>query len=197
MSQSATGGSGTSGGGIPIGSLQSQLDNFTTITGFIFSWVVLLPTCVILSGKFLSSVFPMRGISKTTLRIPLWLFRIEAQNDEVVLGLTAFIVTLGIVALSGGEGFYRYAAGHFGIDPGQFHTLCFASAVITVAWSVTLWRLANLGSSRKKEREQTQNLMREIENKLPDRTEQQPKRTEDPVSNGKRTGRNNAEESTT
>jgi len=102
----------------------------------------------------------MTGISRTVLRIPLWIFRLEAQNDEVILGLTSFLVTFGVVAFSGGQDFY--AAHHFGIDPGQFHTLCFSSAILTVAWSASLWLLARIKPSSTPAPAKVRELMRDI-----------------------------------
>jgi len=152
-------------GAIPRGNLQDQLDNFTSIVGYIFSWAVLLPAAVILSGHFLASVFPMRGVTGIIFKISLWFLRLEARNDEVILGLAGFLITFGIVAFSGGEAFYRYAAIQFGINPGQFHTLCFASAIITVAWSVTLWLCTTVRPSRAEEQKKIKALMKEIKAK--------------------------------
>jgi hypothetical protein len=150
------------------GEVQSAIDRLSQILGFIFSWIILLSIGVIVSGKFLAHVFPMRGMGNNYFRIPLFIFRLEAQNDEVVLGLSGFIITLLVVAPLGGANLYHFVVASLGIDPGQFNTLCFSSAVITVAWSISLWvfttQLPTLG--KRSETEKTGDLINKIERRI-------------------------------
>lgn len=156
----------TAADGLPRGQVQHTIDILTTLIAFIFSWVILLPTSIIIAGKFLAAIFPMKGISRTILRIPLWIFRLEAQNDEVILGFAGFLITFALVAFSGGQAFYKFAALQFGIDPGQFHTLCFSSAIFTVAWSATLWLLARIKPPGSGDQTKVKKLMRDIGDKI-------------------------------
>jgi hypothetical protein len=163
-------------GGLPSGDIQHYIDNAYTLMGAIFSWAILLPTCVIIAGRYLAQIFPLPGVTGVVLRIRLFVFNIEANNEEVILGFTGFILTFGFVSLSDGDGFYKYAALKFGIDPGQFHLLCFSSAVLTVAWSVTLWRLTR-EKRPKQEQKQIEELINIIIAKIPQRAEHTPTET--------------------
>ena len=130
------------GDGIRVVYRADAIDIFAKYVGFVFSWVVFLPAAVIFSGMFLAAIIPMKGVKKTLFKIPLVIFKLEAHNDEVVLGFTAFLLVFAFVAFTGGETFYRYTATQFGMDPGQFHTLCFSSALFTLGLSATLWLLS-------------------------------------------------------
>jgi len=114
----------------------------------IFSWTVLLPLSVIFSGIFLSNALPAMKSSqeaKNKFWIPLPpLLNVEARGSEVALGFGSFFVTFIVVTFAGGATFYKYAAQSFGIDPGQFNTLCFASGLFSVAWTSTIWLLVHL-----------------------------------------------------
>lgn len=109
---------------------------------FIFSWVILMPTAVVMSGKFLSQAFKLSGDASQHFVIPIPpFFRVEARNHEVTLGLGAFILTLLAVGLVAGRFAYQVFRTQFGIDPGHFNSLCILSSFLTVAWAILLYVL--------------------------------------------------------
>jgi hypothetical protein len=123
-------------------------DETYALVGKIFSWTLLMPIAVIVSGKFLSSVFPMANGKSQLFKISLKILVIQANNDEVTLGFAGFMITLVVVALTGGANFYHFTAQRFGVDPGQFNTLCFASALFCVVWSAFIWLWGQLTTSK-------------------------------------------------
>jgi hypothetical protein len=132
--------------------LQSWMDRLSSLITFIFSWIILLAVGVIVSGIFFAKVFPIKGFTGGTFKIPLFIFNLEAHDDEVVLGLTSFLTTLLICALLGGASLYHFTVERFGIDPGQFHMLCFVSALINALLSCTVWILFSVLRSNTQDR---------------------------------------------
>ena len=100
-----------------------------------------MPISVIISGKLLSKPLYFSVKSKQIFKIPLKILVIEANDGEVILGFTGFIITLFLVAIFGGKSVYTMVKVNFGIDPGQFNSLCMFSSFITVIWSTLLFLL--------------------------------------------------------
>lgn len=99
-----------------------------------------MPIAVIISGIFLSKPFRLQVEAEQQFRIPIpKIFNLQATGGEVILGFAGFIMTLVPVALIGGKPIYAFFRVQFGIDPGQFNSLCILSSFITVMWSVVLW----------------------------------------------------------
>jgi hypothetical protein len=118
------------------------LDQLEIILKTLFSWFFLMPIAVIISGILLSKPFNLQIETDQRFRIPVpRIFNLEANNGEVVLGFAGFIITLVILGVTGGEYIYIFFRSHFGIDPGQFNSLCILSSFITVLWSSILWVL--------------------------------------------------------
>lgn len=118
----------------------SQIDYATAVLSFIFSWVVLMPIAVIVSGKLLSKRVQLRVKSEQLFSINLlYILRIRAQDDEVILGFTGFIVILLLVGLVAGPQSYTVVKSNFGIDPGQFNSVCLMSSFLTVACTLMLY----------------------------------------------------------
>jgi hypothetical protein len=119
---------------------EPDIDQLTKILRAIFSWGVLMPIAVIVSGIFLSKPFRLQVESQQQFRIPIpKIFHLEATGGEVILGFAGFILTLVPLGLIGGQSIYNFFKVQFGIDPGQFNSLCVLSSFITVIWSVALW----------------------------------------------------------
>ena len=109
---------------------------------FVFSWVILMPVAVIVSGKLLAQRFKLVSNADDIFRIPIrGLFVIEAKNDEVVLGFSGFLLTLFIIAVAAGHIVYDLFKYQFGVDPGQFNSLCVFSSFATVLWTAILYVL--------------------------------------------------------
>lgn len=116
---------------------------FTAVKA-IFSWIILMPIAVIVSGKLLAYRFKLGGASKQLFRIPIvGLFHIQADNDEVVLGFSGFLLTLFFSGGLAGHAIHRFFQYQFGIDPGQFNTLCVFSSFATVVWAFFLYLLTS------------------------------------------------------
>jgi hypothetical protein len=117
-----------------------NLDNLLVVFKWIFSWVILMPIAVIISGTLLAKRFRFDVASRQHFIIPIpKVLRMEATDEEVILGFAGFFITLVIIALSCGQGVYVLFRSQFGIDPGQFNSLCILSSFITVIWSVIIW----------------------------------------------------------
>jgi hypothetical protein len=127
--------------------VDQALDILEKALTFIFSWLAILAIGIIASGKLLAQTFKLPGrlVQATdffSVPIPKVL-RFQAQNDEVILGFTGFIITLFSVGSIGGGNAYTFFKSHFGIDPGQFNSLCVFSGFITVMWSFLLYLLTS------------------------------------------------------
>lgn len=107
----------------------------------IFSWVVLMPIGVIVSGHLLSQVFHLSQPNpKQFFRIPIPEFlEIRADGDSVILGFSGFLITFLILCTLAGRSIYAVVKTQFGIDPGHFNALCIFSSMATVLWSAVLY----------------------------------------------------------
>ena len=118
-----------------------------TALRFVFSWVILMPVSVIIAGKLLARVLRVGGQSEEFFGVNIpKLFRLHARNDEVVLGFTLFIITLLVTALSAGRAIYHLFVRDFGIDPGQFNSICVLSSFLDVALSGIVFVVLDKGS---------------------------------------------------
>jgi hypothetical protein len=118
---------------------ESYLEWIVLIIKFIFSWLILLPIAVIVTGKLLSKPINFGADSKQILKIPLKIFQIEANGGEVILGFACLIIVLFFVAIIGGEDIYLLVKSNFGIDPGHFHSICFFSSLLSVIFSTCIF----------------------------------------------------------
>lgn len=154
--------------------LEVGLDQLLDILKTIFSWAVLMPIAVIISGILLAKPFKLQVETEQRFRIPIpRIFHLEATNGEVILGFAGFIITLVIIALVGGQAAYAFFRNQFGIDPGQFNSLCVLSSFVTVIWSVIIWLLTQVRSNAPDpvERKRDSQIIR-ISNKLKQEDEQ-------------------------
>lgn len=118
---------------------EKYLDGIALVIKFIFSWLILLPIAVIISGKMLMKPIQFGTDSQQVLKIPLKIFVVEANGGEVILGFTGLLITLFFVAVLGGQSVYVLVKTNFGVDPGHFHSICFFSALMTVIWSAIIF----------------------------------------------------------
>src|SRR4051794_24158250 len=85
------------------------IEGMTSIVKFIFSWIILTPISIIISGKLLAQRMKLGPGSKSLFKISLFrILTVEATNDEVILGFTGFIITLCIVGFTGGSRAYIF-----------------------------------------------------------------------------------------
>ncbi|EGR0399142.1 hypothetical protein [Vibrio parahaemolyticus] len=118
---------------------EGYLEWISVIIKFIFSWLILMPIAVIVTGKLLSKPINFGSDSKQVLKIPLKIFQIEANGGEVILGFACLIIILFLVAVIGGSDIYTLVKTNFGIDPGHFHSICFFSSLVSVIFSALLF----------------------------------------------------------
>lgn len=116
----------------------------TAFIKFIFSWVILLPIAIIVSGKFLTKPIFFSVNTKQLFKIEIGILKIQATDEEVILGFAGFIITLFVSAMYGGKDVYELVKGRFGIDPGQFNSLCIFSSFSMVVWSCALFFIIEL-----------------------------------------------------
>ena len=105
----------------------------------VFSWIILMPISVIVTGKLLSKPINFTVNSTQLFQIPLKILVVQATQGEVVLGFSGFIITLFGLAVFDGVGIYSIVKTNFGIDPGQFNSLCMFSSFATVVWSFAVF----------------------------------------------------------
>jgi hypothetical protein len=107
---------------------------------FIFSAPVLGAIAVIISGNFMSKLRCLTVTSDQAFKIPLLaILKLQASGAEVILGFAGFIVTLLIVGTMAGQPAYAMFRSSFGVDPGQFNSLCILSSFETVYWTFLLY----------------------------------------------------------
>ncbi|HEX8696444.1 MAG TPA: hypothetical protein VF746_28755 [Longimicrobium sp.] len=117
------------------------------ILRFVFSGLVLMAISVILSGKFLAQRIKLPVRSSQLFQIPLpGILKIGATDDEVILGFTGLIITLLATGSLFGKRAHVFFSNNFGIDPGQFNSLCILSAFLAVIWSFVLFLLLGIRS---------------------------------------------------
>lgn len=127
-----------------------SLEYVASALKFIFSWVMLMPISTIIGGKLLAQVLKVqfRSTQLFKLSIPR-MFTVQASDNEVILGFTGFIITLVAIALPVGPRAYNIFRSQFGIDPGQFNSLCVLSAFADVTWTFALFLLLFLAGKVK------------------------------------------------
>ncbi|GAA4468573.1 hypothetical protein [Phytohabitans houttuyneae] len=104
---------------------------------FVFSWVALMPIAVIVSGKIVGTSLKMPRQTKQMFRIPVpRILNLEARGDEVVFGFAAFFLNFMAIALPAGRPAYNMFVDRFGVDPGQFNSLCILSSFAAVCTSI-------------------------------------------------------------
>jgi hypothetical protein len=135
---------------ILIAFLDFDIEKITNIFKTIFSWAVLMPIAVIISGKLLAQPLKISIDTDQYFAIPIpKILYLRANGGEVILGFAGFIITLVLTAIIGGQSAYIMFRDRFGIDPGQFNSLCIFSSFMTVIWSVLIWLLTFLLSKAK------------------------------------------------
>ena len=107
----------------------------------LFSWAVLMPIAVIVSGKLLAKPIKFSVDSEQSFKISIKLLNIQATGGEVILGFTGFFITLFGFGTFGGKEIYNLVKDNYGIDPGHFNSLCMFSSFTTVIWSAAVFLL--------------------------------------------------------
>jgi hypothetical protein len=111
------------------------INALTPLLLFIFSWVLMLPIGVIISGIFLGSLLQIATPDDTRFTIPLYILRIEARTGQVVAGFYAYLLTFVLVVIFGGAALYEFIKRESGLDPGHFNALCVTSSILSALWT--------------------------------------------------------------
>ena len=103
---------------------------------FIFSWVLLLPISVIVSGKLLGEAFSYKVDNGDEFKISFKIFTIKAEKSEVMtgFGLYMLIFLLNMVFFSETVG--RIIASNAGLSITRWNSLCIFSALCSAAVSM-------------------------------------------------------------
>jgi len=101
----------------------------------VFSWLFLASISVITSGWFLAHPISQTMATNQKFVINLIVLKIQATGSQVILGFGGFIITTLLSGVVAGEWIYEIVKVSFGIDPGQFKSICMFSSFLTVAWS--------------------------------------------------------------
>jgi len=127
-------------GGSSLRALADGQESLTTAVKFIFSWVILLPIAVIVTGKLLNQRMKLQAGSGQLFRIPVkGVLTIQSTGAEVILGFACYLILmLGIGALVGAH-VELWVKQQFGIEPGQFYALGFVTSLGSVALSFAIF----------------------------------------------------------
>lgn len=101
----------------------------------VFSWLFLASISIITSGWFLAHPISQTIAIDQKFVINLLVLKIQATGSQVILGFGGFIITTLLSGAVAGEWIYELVKTSFGIDPGQFKSICMFSSFLTVAWS--------------------------------------------------------------
>ncbi len=111
-----------------ISGIQSVLES-------VFSWLLLASISIITSGWLLAHPISNTMATDQKFVINLIVLKIQATGSQVILGFGGFIITTLLSGAMAGEWIYELVKISFGIDPGQFKSICMFSSFLTVAWS--------------------------------------------------------------
>ena len=131
-----------------------------------FSAVIIAIIAVIISGRFIARFIEFRSNRDDFFSLNLWIFQIAAHRAEIILGLTFFIIMLLLVGFIGGAALYEMVHVSFGVNLGQFNTLCFISALLLLLGSFTVYIIMHLfAPDRLIDESEHEQVIRKIKNK--------------------------------
>jgi hypothetical protein len=143
-----------------------SINFLTAALKFVFSWIALTPIAIIVSGKLIAHipVFRLQGQDEQRfgLRLP-GVIHFVAKGDEVVFGFAIFIMEFFILSLIAGQVIYGIVKSRFGVDLGQFNSICTFSAFSSVILSAFLLLLIFICSTIRRRSDPVQ---QEYESKL-------------------------------
>lgn len=130
-------------------SSQEEITDFEwleVVVDTIFSWVILMPISVIISGIMLAKIIDFSVEAEHVFKVPIKLLNIEAKGGEVILGFAGFIITLTGIGFFAGQDIYIIVKNDFGVDPGHFNAICMFSSFATVIWTSILLAISSIFS---------------------------------------------------
>lgn len=121
----------------------SEIEKYVKI---IFSWFILLPISVIVSGKLIAKVCKINITDKQLFEIPLKFFVISAHGDEVIWGFTGFITIVFFIGLFWGQAIPELLNNNFGLNIAHFNALCVFCSFFLVFISFTVFSIYKIAS---------------------------------------------------
>ncbi|WP_385880418.1 hypothetical protein [Umezawaea endophytica] len=119
---------------------------------FFFSYVVLAPVAVIIAGKLAAQGLRLSGQNGQLFQVKIpAVVTIRASNQEVTFGFTFYLICLLVAGLGAGRTIHQLFVERFGVDPGQFTSLCVFSSLMAITSSALMLaviRLSNRVRSR-------------------------------------------------
>jgi hypothetical protein len=125
--------------GVPEQTDGFSIEQIIEVVEVIFSWVILMPIAVIISGKLVAETTVRSSKEDDFLSINLLFFRIRATGDEVMWGFAVFILVMGSTVGFGGPAAYDFFKLNTGLDIGHWNSLCVIAAFFSVIVSLALW----------------------------------------------------------
>ncbi|MEZ9762344.1 hypothetical protein AB4278_05465 [Vibrio splendidus] len=125
-----------------------KLTDVMSVLENVFSWLLLASISIIVSGWLLAHPISQTVSTDQKFVIHLLVLKIQATGSQVILGFGGFIITTLLSGLVAGEWVYNLVKVNFGIDPGQFKSICMFSSFVTVAWSFAFFAIHYVMSSK-------------------------------------------------
>lgn len=124
---------------VPEQTYELSIEQVIEVVEVIFSWVILMPIAVIISGKLIAETTTHSSKQDDFFSINLLFFRIRAKGDEVMWGFAVFILVMGLTVVLGGPAAYDFFKFKTGLDIGHWNSLCVIAAFFSVVISLILW----------------------------------------------------------
>lgn len=115
-----------------------SLTSIEPVRSFSF-WLILASGSIITSGWLLSHLISQTIPTEQKLTINVRFLKIQATGSEVLLGFGGFIITTLLSGCFGGKWIYELVKTGFGLNLGQFYSICMFSSFLTVAWSFSFF----------------------------------------------------------
>jgi hypothetical protein len=123
-------------------------DAVTRFTEIFFTGPVVAIVAIVACGRWLGMLFVLPRQQRGKFGISMPGINFTATDQEVLLGLTAFVVTVGVLGVTVRGKIGPFVKSDFGIDVGQFVSLCFVSSLIILAIAVAAFAVKLISSAR-------------------------------------------------
>lgn len=117
---------------------------FEEIIVFIFSWIVVLPICVVLTGKFLSQVFDYKVKNDDLFAINVYFLRIKAEKSEVMIGFGVYLLVFFTNLLFAKEYPLSVLNDGAGLKLTKWNAVCLFSALCSSSIATLVFIVINL-----------------------------------------------------
>jgi hypothetical protein len=131
----------------PVDGYTKQFDYLSSSVQTIFSFLVAPALAVIVSGILVarrinmsSTRFHLNSPSTAVFGVPIpGIFSFRAVGDEVTWGFALYLINLGGIGVTAGKGAYPFFISHFGVDIGQWNSLCILSSLSSVVIATAIF----------------------------------------------------------